>query len=115
MSGVITTGSAPRLLQMGVNAVFDNANKQWEPIYPKLFEVMTADKGAYELDIQMSNMGLASAKAEGDDIAMDSLANCLPLSMCMLHMVKALLLLVKLKMTTNTTTTARVRRRWLVA
>lgn len=72
MSGVITTGSAPRLLQLGVNAVFNNANKQWEPIYPKLFEVMTADKGAYELDIQMSNMGLASAKAEGDDIAMDS-------------------------------------------
>ncbi len=72
MSGVITTGSAPRLLQLGVQEVWDNANAAWEPMYPKLFNVKKASKGAYEVTVQMSNMGLAAVKAEGDDIEMDS-------------------------------------------
>lgn len=72
MTGTITTGSAPRLLQLGVQAVWDNANKQWEPMYPKLFSVQKASPGAYEVTVQMSNMGLAGVKAEGDDIEMDT-------------------------------------------
>lgn len=71
MSGTITTGSAPRLLQQGVKRVWDNANKEWEAIYPKLFKVESSKK-AYELTVQMSNMGLAGVKAEGDDIQFDS-------------------------------------------
>jgi len=71
MAGTITTGSAPRLLQLGVKAVWDNANKAWEPIYPKLFKTEKS-KSAYELTVQMSNMGLAAVKAEGDDIEFDS-------------------------------------------
>lgn len=72
MSGVINTGSAPRLLQLGVQEVWDNANSMWEPQYTKLFNVKKASKGAYEVTVQMSNMGLAAVKAEGDDIEMDS-------------------------------------------
>jgi len=72
MTGVITTGSAPRLLQLGVQEVWDNANANWEPMYPKLFNVKKASKGAYEVTVQMSNMGLANVKAEGDDIEMDT-------------------------------------------
>jgi len=72
MTGTINTGSAPRLLQLGVKAVWDNANKEWEPVYPKLYDVQKASKGAYELTVQMSNMGLAGVKNEGDDIQMDS-------------------------------------------
>src|SRR5690554_6581197 len=71
MSGTITTGSAPRLLQLGVKAVWDNANKEWEPIYPKLFKTEKS-KSAYELTVQMANMGLASVKNEDDDIEFDS-------------------------------------------
>jgi hypothetical protein len=71
MSGTITTGSAPRLLQLGVKAVWDNANKAWEPTYPKMFKVEKS-KSAYELTVQMSNMGLAGVKNEGDDIQFDS-------------------------------------------
>lgn len=71
MAGTITTGSAPRLLQLGVKAVWDNANKEWEPIYPKLFKTEKS-KSAYELTVQMSNMGLAARKDEGDDIEFDS-------------------------------------------
>jgi len=72
MTGTMNTGSAPRLLQLGVKAVWDNANKEWEPMYPKLYDVQKASKGAYEVTVQMSNMGLASVKNEGDDIQMDS-------------------------------------------
>lgn len=71
MSGTITTGSAPRLLQQGVKRVWDSANKEWQPIYTKLFKVESSKK-AYELTVQMSNMGLAGVKAEGDDIQFDS-------------------------------------------
>lgn len=71
MAGTITTGSAPRLLQEGVKRVWDNANAEWEPIYPKLFKTEKS-KSAYELTVQMSNMGLAARKDEGDDIEFDS-------------------------------------------
>ena len=70
--GTITTGSAPRLLQLGVKTVWDNANKSWESIYPMLYDVQKASKGAYEVGVQMSNYGLANVKGEGDDILMDS-------------------------------------------
>lgn len=72
MSGTITTGNAPRLLQLGVYKVWENANKAWEPIYPKLYDVRKPSKGAYEVSVQMSGMGLAGVKGEGDDIQMDS-------------------------------------------
>jgi len=71
MSNTITSGSAARLLQEGVKKVWDAASKEWEPIYPQLYKTDTSSK-AYELTVQMENMGLASVKTEGDDITLDS-------------------------------------------
>lgn len=71
MSNVITSGSAARLLQEGVKKVWNAASAEWEPIYTQLFKMDTSTK-AYELTVQMENMGLASVKTEGDDITFDS-------------------------------------------
>lgn len=71
MSNVITSGSAARLLQEGVKKVWNAASAEWEPIYTQLFKMDTSNK-AYELTVQMENMGLASVKTEGDDITFDS-------------------------------------------
>ena len=71
MSNTITSGSAARLLQEGVKKVWDAASKEWEPIYTQLYKTDSSSK-AYELTVQMENMGLASVKTEGDDITLDS-------------------------------------------
>lgn len=71
MTAVITSGSAARLLQEGVKKVWNAASKEWEPIYTQLYRTDTSTK-AYELTVQMENMGLASVKTEGDDITFDS-------------------------------------------
>jgi hypothetical protein len=71
MSNTITSGSAARLLQEGVKKVWHAASKEWEPIYPQLYKTDSSSK-AYELTVQMENMGLASVKTEGDDITLDS-------------------------------------------
>ena len=71
MSNTITSGSAARLLQDGVKKVWDAASKEWEPIYTQLYKTDSSSK-AYELTVQMENMGLASVKAQGDDITLDS-------------------------------------------
>lgn len=71
MSGTMTSGSLPRLQQEGVKRVFDQANKAWEPIYTKIYDVDSSRK-AYEVFVQTSNMGLAAVKGEGADIEMDS-------------------------------------------
>ena len=71
MSNVITSGSAARLLQDGVKKVWNSASKEWEPIYTKLYK-MDASSKAYEVTVQMENMGLANVKTEGDDITFDS-------------------------------------------
>lgn len=71
MSGTITTGSIPRLLQEGVKSVFGNSYKSYEPIYPQLYNTDTSKK-AYEVDVQMEGLGLVTEKTEGDDITFDS-------------------------------------------
>lgn len=71
MSNTITSGSAARLLQDGVKKVWSAASKEWEPIYTQLYKTDSSSK-AYELTVQMENMGLASVKTEGDDITLDS-------------------------------------------
>jgi len=69
-SGIVTQGSEARLLQDGVNAVATIEYKDYEPEYTKIFEVKGSDK-AYELDVSLSGMGLASHKPEGTDINYD--------------------------------------------
>ncbi len=71
MTGTITTGSTPRLLQEGVKKVFSAAAKEHAPFYSRIYKVGKSNK-AYEVDVQVEGMGLASAKNEADDITMDS-------------------------------------------
>lgn len=72
MTGTITTGSFPRLLVAGVKNVFDTTHKSWDPFYDKIYDMDSSDK-AYEVAVQTQSFGLARAKAEGDDILMDSI------------------------------------------
>jgi len=72
MSGLtISTGSVPRLLQDGVKNVFGNELKLHNPKWPMLYASHTSNK-AFEIAVQLEGFGLASAKAEGDDITFDS-------------------------------------------
>jgi hypothetical protein len=68
---VISTGSIPRLLQLGVKRVFGDSLQEFDTKYNKIFNVMTSNK-AYELDVQLEGFGLANEKDQGDDITFDS-------------------------------------------
>lgn len=72
MTGIITTGSLPRLLINGVKNVFDTTHKSWTPFYDKIYEMDSSDK-AYEVAVQVQSFGLAKKKGEADDIVMDSI------------------------------------------
>jgi len=71
MAGTIGTGSVPRLLQEGVAKVFGNELKEHTPKWDKMFSMANSTK-AFEVDVQMEGFGLATSKAEGDDITFDS-------------------------------------------
>ena len=71
MAGTIGTGSVPRLLQEGVHNVFGNELKEHSTKWDMLFAELTSSK-AFELAVQLEGFGLASEKAEGDDITFDS-------------------------------------------
>jgi len=71
MSGTISTGSVPRLLQEGVNKVFGNSLKEHSSKYDKMFMVESSSK-AFEVDVQLEGFNRASSKPEGDDITFDS-------------------------------------------
>ena len=70
-SGTISTGSLPRLLQDGVRNVFGDSLTEHSTQYDKCFKVLDSKK-AFELAVQLEGFGVASAKAEGDDITFDS-------------------------------------------
>ncbi len=70
MSGINTQGSKARLLQDGVNAVATDYYKDLPMEYEKIFKTYSSKK-AYELDVAVSNGGLASLKPEGGSITYD--------------------------------------------
>lgn len=71
MAGTISTGSIPRLLQDGVDAVFGNALKEHDKKYPMMFSLHDSRKN-FEVDVQLEGFARASSKPEGDDITFDS-------------------------------------------
>jgi hypothetical protein len=71
MSGTISTGSVPRLLQEGVANVFGNSLKEHTPKWDKMFSVNQSSKN-FEVDVQLEGFNRASSKPEGDDITFDS-------------------------------------------
>ena len=66
-----TQGSTARLLQEGVAAVATLYYEDYPMELDKIFETKESDK-AYEIDVSMSGMGLASLKAEGTSISYDA-------------------------------------------
>lgn len=71
MAGVINTGSHPKLLWPGVNAVWGQVYDGYENEYSHLYE-MRDSKKAYEQDVQVTGFGLAPIKGQGAPIANDS-------------------------------------------
>ena len=71
MSGTITTGNFPRLLQEGLNKVFGNTYDEHATEWDKIFD-STESRKNFEVDAQLEGMGLAPEKPEGDEISFDS-------------------------------------------
>lgn len=71
MSGTITTGSIPRLLQEGIYDIFGNTYKDYPEMWMSLFDTKGSSK-AFEVDVQVEGYGLATAKPQGQEITFDS-------------------------------------------
>lgn len=69
---VITTGSTPKLLMPGLNALFGLWYDEYTPEWKPLFEHAISYKN-YEEDVSLSGFGLAPFKPEGDSIYFDSM------------------------------------------
>lgn len=70
-SGRMTSGSLPRLLQLGIDKQIDHFNRTYKGKGDMLFKSVPADKGFYEI-VQLAGTGLASVKGEGAPVEMDS-------------------------------------------
>jgi hypothetical protein len=72
MTGVINTGSIPKLLWPGLNKIWGDEYLAHVAEYDKLFEKSTSDK-AYEEDVAISTFGFVPVKPEGSQIQYDSM------------------------------------------
>jgi hypothetical protein len=70
MVAINTQGSKARLLQEGINAIATDYYNDLPTEYSKIFETHNSEK-SYELDVAVSNGGLASLKPEGGEIGYD--------------------------------------------
>ncbi len=68
MSGLFTTGSAPKRLMPGVEAWFGNAYGKYPQEYKEIFEPMTASAKNYEELVGLVGMGLAITKDQGGPV-----------------------------------------------
>lgn len=68
--GVITTGSAPKLLWPGLNAVWGRNYTEHPVEYTDLYDIETSDKN-YEEDVEMTGFGLVPVKQQGASIVYD--------------------------------------------
>lgn len=71
MAGVITTGSNPKLLWPGLQALWGQMYPQYPKEWEKLFEVKRSTKN-YEQDVSFTTFGLVPPKNEGDAIYYDT-------------------------------------------
>jgi hypothetical protein len=70
----VTTGTHPKLLWPGLQAIWGNMYKDNPEGYSKVFEVGTSDK-AYEEDQEISGFGLSPVKPEGGSVSYDDPIN----------------------------------------
>lgn len=70
-TSIVTQGSEARLLQLGINRIAGMEYKDKPMELDKIFETRKSEK-AYEIDVSLSGMGLASLKPEGTSIGYDA-------------------------------------------
>ncbi len=71
MTGIISTGNLPRLLQEGLNRIFGSAYDEHPIEWDKIYDTNESRKN-FEVDAQLEGFGLAPEKPEGDEISFDS-------------------------------------------
>lgn len=70
----ITTGTHPKLLWPGLQAIWGNMYKDQPEVYKAIFEEVTSTK-AYEEDQELLGFGLAPVKPESGSISFDTTIN----------------------------------------
>lgn len=68
---IITTGSHPKALWPGVRKFYGEEYKRHDPIWPKMFQVLTSEQ-AYEEEVETIGFGLMTVKAQGAGITYDT-------------------------------------------
>lgn len=71
MSGVINTGSHPKLLWPGIREIWGQVYDEHQTEYTDLFDIKSSTR-AYEQDVQVTGFGLAPVKGQGAPIQYDS-------------------------------------------
>lgn len=71
-AGRMTTGTSPRLLQLGIDKIIQHFSNQYIGEVDKIFTKVKAEKGFYEI-VQLAGMGIAGRKGEGDTLTYDSI------------------------------------------
>lgn len=71
MSGVNTTGNAPKLLWPGLHSLFGTTYESIPKVHTRVFDVRESDK-AYEEIQEMLGFGLAPVKSEGGSVSYDT-------------------------------------------
>lgn len=71
MTGVINTGSHPKLLWPGVREVWGQVYDAHPTQYTDLYDVRSSTR-AYEQDVQVTGFGLAPVKSQGGQVSYDS-------------------------------------------
>lgn len=70
MSGIITSGTHPKLLWPGIKTIFGYEYDKHDPEFPDLFEKRMSDK-RYEESPLITGFGLAPQKGEGSSVQYD--------------------------------------------
>lgn len=70
-NGRMTTGSLPRLLQVGLDKIIDHYNKSYKIMGSEIFKTQKVEKGFFEAT-QVAGMGMATVKGEGEPVSLDS-------------------------------------------
>lgn len=68
---VISTGSIPKLLWPGMNAIWGQTYDDWQRLFEKMFDVKSSDKN-YEEDVEVPGFGYAPVKPQGSAIIYDT-------------------------------------------
>lgn len=68
--GVITTGSIPKLLWPGMNAIWGQSYEDWPRKFEQMFDIKNSEKN-YEEDVEVPGFGLAPVKPQGQATTYD--------------------------------------------